>query len=267
MAFRNELEALSQRAAALETDLTDANQQLAEAREKLISEAKKDEEQATRMAELELQVNDLRAQLGLQPLTLSREKKQPSVVPLLVFIGVAVLAAIGVAVMGLMTPGDEPPRAFPLLVGGVFSLFGLPMIGLALNAFGKDRDIASWPKAKGKVQSSSVESYTGTEKDRYGYYQPYEAFAPRVSYTYVVDGKELLGSAVARVVETTTSRAHVEACVARYPAEKEVEVYYDPDDPATAYLEVRRSMGAIILLCFGLLLTAIGAGVASIFFG
>ena len=267
MTFRNELEALSQRAAALEADLADANEQLADARQKLVSEAERDEERERRLADLEGQVNDLRKKLGLQPLQLSREKKETPTWVLLLLIFVPVLLAIGVALMGLMTPeGEDLPRAFPLLVGGVFALFGLPMIGLALSAFGKDRDIARWPKAKGRVESSGVESYTCTEKDRYGYYRPHTAFTPRVSYTYTVDGNELLGSAVARVEESTTNEATVEATVERYPAGAEVMVFYDPDDPSTAYLEVRRSVGAIILLCFGLGLTAIGVGVGSIFF-
>jgi len=267
VSFRNELEALSQRAAALETDLAGATEQLAVAREKLVSEAKKDEKQARRLAELEGQVNGLRKQLGLQPLALSREKKKPSLVGPLVVIFVPVLLALGFALMGLMTPADEElPEVFPLLGGGAFALFGLPMIGLALSSFRKDRDIARWPKAKGKVDSSSVESYAGTEKDQHGYYRSYRAFTPRVSYTYTVDGVEFAGSAVARVVVSTTNDAPVKACVDRYPPGKDVMVFVDPDDPSTAYLELRRSTGAIIMFCFGLLLTTIGIGVASIFF-
>ena len=43
----------------------------------------------------------------------------------------------------------------------------------------------------------------------------------------------------------------VQRYVDAYPAQKAVEVLYDPSDPAVAYLEVHRSIGAIILLAFG----------------
>lgn len=140
-----------------------------------------------------------------------------------------------------------------LLVGGGFALVGVPMILLALRAFAKDRAITRWPRFPGVVTGSRLDSRSGTYKDNSGYNRSYTTYWPVVHYTYTVNGRELEGTKIARV-ESTTGKEKAEAQLARYPEGREVMVYCDPADASTAYLEVQRSLGGIILLGFGVVL-------------
>jgi hypothetical protein len=137
------------------------------------------------------------------------------------------------------------------ILGAVFSATGIPMVWLGLHSLGRDRAIARWPSASGIVISSSIEMSRSRGRDKQGFSYAYESYTPAVRYTYTVAGQELAGDQIARVVESTPSRAPVQACVDKYPPGKEVMVLYDPSDPKTAYLETRRSLGAMIILAFG----------------
>lgn len=275
MEYRDDRDALRQRAENLEAQLAEANEQLKEARERYAAQAQKDEEEERRVAELEAQADELRRRLGLPPGRVISKPKEESSTAMIVVLGglvvFALLVAGGVLVFVITSPGageapSPPSPVMPLVIGGVFAVFGLPLVWLALHTFRKDRDIAKWPRAPGKILSSRVASSSYTAKDRDGYSRQYTSYSPEVSFTYVVDGTEYEGSAVARSVDSTSNRASVEACVDRYARGKEIMVFYDPSDPTTSYLEVRRSIGAMILLGFGALLTAIGVLIMRLYF-
>jgi hypothetical protein len=144
------------------------------------------------------------------------------------------------------------------ILGAVFSATGLPMVWIGLHFMGRDRAIARWPCAPGVMMSSSIEMSRGQGRDKQGFSYTYESYTPVVRYTYRVAGQTLEGDRVAREVIPNTSRAPVQACIDKYPPGKEVVVRYDPSHPKTAYLEVRRSVGAVILLAFGGFWIALG---------
>lgn len=267
MTFRSDRDALLHRADSLEAQLAEANERLKLAREKLAAQEEKDEEDERRLAELAAQVDVLRGRLGLPPGRVITKPKQESSTAKFVALGSLVVLALmlagGVAVFAITSPGPGEPQpppspVMPWVLGGAFALFGLPLVGLALSTFAKDRRIARWPRAPGTVVSSRIASSTGTTRDKQGYSQEYTSYTPEVTYRYVIDGTEYEGSAVARGELSTTTRSAVEACVDRYAPGNAIEVLYDPTDPTTAYLEVRRSIGALILLGFGGLLMGIG---------
>ena len=144
------------------------------------------------------------------------------------------------------------------IIGAVFSAVGLPMVWLGLHFLGRDRAIARWPCAPGVMISSSIDWSYSQGRDPQGFSYTYKSYTPVVRYTYRVAGQVLEGDQVAREVGWTTSRDSVQACIDRYPPGKEVVVRYDPSDPKTAYLEVRRSLGAVIILAFGGFWIALG---------
>jgi hypothetical protein len=150
------------------------------------------------------------------------------------------------------------------ILGAVFSATGIPMVWLGLHFLGRDRAIARWPSAPGVVISSSIEMARGQGRDKQGFSYTYESYTPVARYTYTVGGQELEGDQIARVVESNTSRDLVQACVDKYPPGKEVMVLYDPSDPKTAYLETRRSLGAMIILAFGGFWIALGTFVLAL---
>ncbi len=273
--YRDDREATRRRAESLEDQLAEANQRLTEASARLVAQAEQDAEEERRLAEVEDEVRELRRRLGLPTeRRLASKKKSDDTVMIVMLVTLVIIGLVmvgGVLTYLVMEPsaGEAPAPSSPLaplIVGGAFALFGLPMVLGALITFRKDRDIGKWPRASGRVLSSSVESSTYTAKDSQGYYQQYTSHWPELSYTYSVGGTEYEGNAVARSHEATTNRAAVQKCVDRYAAGKEIMVMYDPDDPSTAYLEVTRSIGAVIMLAFGGMLMALGLLVASQYF-
>lgn len=143
---------------------------------------------------------------------------------------------------------------FPLIFGSVFLLTGLVPIWIASKTFAIDRAIAAWPRAPGRVTKATVSSRIASAKDKQGYERQYTVYEPVVEFTYTVDGRELQGDELARCVTPSTSMPDM----SRYPPGQDVQVYYDPSAPSTAYLEVHRSIGAVILTCFGGLFVFIG---------
>lgn len=273
--YRDDRAALVQRADNLERELAEAMQRLEAARDSLAAHAEKDEQDERRLAELEAQVGELRRRLGLPPArVITKPKEESSTAATVVLGGLVVFALMlagGVLVYFITSPGagEEPAPPSPvmlLVVGGAFAVFGLPLVWLSLSTFAKDRGIAKWPRAEGKILSSRITSSTSTSRDKDGYSRQYTTYTPEVAYFYSVDGTEYEGSTVARVDVSTSNRAAIAAWVDRYPPGQAVSVFYDPQDPTTAYLEVRRSIGAAILLGLGAVLTAIGVLLIGLFF-
>lgn len=150
------------------------------------------------------------------------------------------------------------------LLSALFAAVGLPMVWLALRAFARDRAMRDWPRAPGVITSSSVTSRVERVRDKNGLYYDSTFHDAALRYTYTVGGVTREGTKLSRE-GSPTSQAGAQRYVDAYPAQKAVEVLYDPDDPATAYLEVHTSIGAIILLAFGglwLALAALMAGLA-----
>ncbi|MBK7395536.1 MAG: DUF3592 domain-containing protein [Myxococcales bacterium] len=142
-----------------------------------------------------------------------------------------------------------------LFVPGTFALLGLTMIVLALRTFAKDRAIRGWPRVPAVVTKSFLESHRSTYDDPQGLRQSTTIYTPVVHFTYTVDGRQFEGTRLARSV-SSSERERAQARIAPYTVGAPVMVLCDPADPSTAYLEVHRSLGAIILLCFGCVLIA-----------
>jgi hypothetical protein len=266
MTYRDDREALVQRADNLEEQLAEANERLKAARQSLAVQEKKDAEDERRLAELAAQVDALRGRLGLPARVITEPKKESSTAAVVALGSMVVLGlfmAGGVLVYAITSPGagePQPPPSpvMPWVIGGAFVLFGLPLVGLALSTFAKDRRIAKWPRTQGTILVSRISSSTNTARDKDGYDRQYTSHTPEVSYSYAVEGTEYEGSVIARGGVSTSNRKVAVASIDRYPPGKAVDVLYDPTDPTTAYLEVRRSIGGVILLGCGGLLMGIG---------
>lgn len=147
-----------------------------------------------------------------------------------------------------------------LIVGVVFLVAGAPFIGLAVRTFMRNRAIARWPRAEGVVLATDLESSSHRVTDQNtGLHSYTTMYTPSVRYRYRAAGRELEGKNIARSVDgCAMSHEAAEKITSKYPPQSKVEVLYDPLDPETAYLEVRVSIGAIILLGMGVLFSAIG---------
>jgi hypothetical protein len=137
------------------------------------------------------------------------------------------------------------------IIAACLVVVGTPFVLAARRTFERDRIIATWPRAPGVITHASVTTSTGRRYEADHRVVEYTAYEPILRYTYSVAGQELHGKEILPSGAFTTGRSEAEQYMARYPVEKQVEVLYDPNRPTTAYLEVKRSTGAVILLVMG----------------
>ena len=134
---------------------------------------------------------------------------------------------------------------FLLVIGAAAAVGGVLMLSRSLKVRG-------WPTVPGKIFEKTVGSSTTTGASRPGRY-----FEPRVKYSYSVDGKtytgERIGPATAAYDENKARRIIDELPEA-------VAVYYNPRDPADAYLQPASYGLAVIALLAGAVCLLAGAG-------
>lgn len=144
------------------------------------------------------------------------------------------------------------------ILGAVFALVGAPMVWLALRAFDKGRAIAAWPKVPGVITSAGLDSWKETSKDQQGFNQTHTRFRPIIQYRYTVAGQTLEGTRLHREDDTSLDQEAAQREIDPYPVGQQVMVLHDPQDPKTAFLTVKTSLGGIILCCFGGFWIALG---------
>ncbi|HNB52339.1 MAG TPA: DUF3592 domain-containing protein [Anaerolineales bacterium] len=147
----------------------------------------------------------------------------------------------------------------------IFLLTVLPLLLtagiLAARAWQGQRKVIAarkWPRTTGRVVFSAVEETMlrqriSTSTSRYRWVK---RFVPQIVYEFQVGGKIIKGTRVyfGEVLfssDTTSSQRVVE----RYPVGSPVTVYYAPDHPEDAVLELRLGWGTRLLwgVTFGLL--------------
>ena len=105
-----------------------------------------------------------------------------------------------------------------------------------------DYETKSWPTAKGVIKSSDVHREVRTSKnEETGQESTTTYFTAMVKYEYRIKGKKYTASNVSYdyIYGIPESKYAGEATeiINRYPEDKKVTVYYNPDDPNEALLE------------------------------
>jgi hypothetical protein len=145
--------------------------------------------------------------------------------------------------------GGAIAAALFLSVGGMLLRKGNRFLRFAAAA-------AQWPSVTGKVMSSDV--VTRIERTEDG---PSNSFVPVVHYVYDADGAGREGRVIKAGLEDRGYPVEKQARehAARYPAGSAVAVRYDPQNPASAVLELGQIGGAGNLFA-GALMMLLGAG-------
>ncbi len=131
-----------------------------------------------------------------------------------------------------------------ILAGAAVLIYG---IGLVRDA----RACATWPSAEGRIVSAEAETVARDKSKR--------TYAPSVTYTFSVEGRQFNGSRVTLVPRNSINLASVQATLANYPVGGTVSVFYDPRDPANCVLstatngnEWAYAIGGVLLMGTGL---------------
>ncbi len=133
-----------------------------------------------------------------------------------------------------------------ILLGTGFSIWGWGLIADA-------RLSMHWPTSSGTVILSEVSSYDSRSDGK-----TTRMYTANVRYRYAVNGVQYHSGRVSLGDSSTSSAADKRAIAERYPVGSQVTVYYDPDQPQDALLEVGPVLITYIPLVFGLLATIAG---------
>ena len=150
----------------------------------------------------------------------------------------------------------QPGRAFrPVLAdfivpafGMIFLLVGIVIGGFEARSILHDRLVA-WQQTAGTVLSCEIKAHHGKST----------TYSPYVTYRYSVNGREYENDELSKSNMSISDRAAVVRHVARYRSGAEVQVFYNPDDPAESFLERSGISNYAMLIVFSLLFA--GAGV------
>lgn len=137
----------------------------------------------------------------------------------------------------------------------LFGAFGYWLQSWPKAELAARRRLRDWRKTTGTVTSSHLEETQGarlSQPDRL-YKVKADVYKPVISYTYLVGNKtyhssKYKNSFVARGEEWVSQDPKIAAdIVTAHPAGQTVTVTYDPDDPATAYLELDSSISRLFV--------------------
>jgi len=146
-----------------------------------------------------------------------------------------------------IAPGSLPIGA----IFGVVAGFGVTVAGLVL----KDRTDAAkrWRQVRGKVYAARVVEEVSRDVDE----RRTTMYRPEIRYEYVVDGHEYASRRLDFLDRAASWRSYAEGVIARYPIGRDVDVFYDPEDPAKSVLERDNAKGwASLLVVVGLMIIA-----------
>lgn len=183
--------------------------------------------------------------------------------------GIAMLAALGVAIYGLAAYGPDFVRAhFPRLhspaeIPVALVGFGLAVLMFFFAARKSAKQAAKWPSVRGKIVKSEVEEYQERYDDE-GRTRWRTAYRPAVEYTYALHGIEYHGNQISYGMTVSAGKGYAEKLAAKYPVGGEVDVHYNPAKPATSALEL--SGGATwFILVVALIVFALAAALLGLF--
>jgi len=132
-------------------------------------------------------------------------------------------------------------------MGAIFVLVGLLLCAVWFMLRKKAQASLQWPSSRGRVISSAVNRRQDSDGN-----QTEEAL---VVYEYLVGGATLQGK---RIAFGGSGAGGARKSVERYPAGATVDVYYDPEKPASAVLERSAGSATFVLLLVGGVFAIIG---------
>src|SRR5215471_4892700 len=105
---------------------------------------------------------------------------------------------------------------------------GLVLLMFFVSARRYSKRAANWPSVRGKIVSSDVESYL-----KWVDHRQVTFYRPAVEFAYTVHGLDYRSNQIKVGLEVSGSQDYAAKLAAKYPAESEVDVHYDPANPST----------------------------------
>ncbi|MCU4155602.1 DUF3592 domain-containing protein [Carboxylicivirga sp. A043] len=97
-----------------------------------------------------------------------------------------------------------------------------------------------WPVVSGEITYANIKTSRSSEGNT--------MYSPDIRYTYTVSGKDYTGKQISLMDGSTSVQSSVKKKVKAYPVGASVEVYYDPELPASSVLQPGKSFWINLLL-------------------
>ena len=123
---------------------------------------------------------------------------------------------------------------------GIFFLAGLAILFTGFRTYQRSKQAANWTTVTGMVTTSKVINPMGNERKQYA----------RIEYEYSVLGTSYVSNKINFAQLSgfnDTALGTAEEKVKKFPAGRSVTVYYDPQEPQRAVLEIGGNSGLLIL--------------------
>jgi hypothetical protein len=137
----------------------------------------------------------------------------------------------------------------PLCFGGFFFLAGTILLFFTIRARKKSTASLAWPSTAGTIVSSTVRRNSSTDEDGHTNF----SFSPIVEYDYSVNGQAYKGKKIHYGITPSQDNATAQKEADRFPAGRQVTVFFNPEKPNEAVLEqkeVKSKVGLILGIVF-----------------
>jgi preprotein translocase subunit SecG len=134
---------------------------------------------------------------------------------------------------------------FGKILTGLFVLIGIGLSIKGVFVYNEDKDSETWPQAPGIIIHSSL----GEEENEKGEI----SYFADIKFQYSVDSVTYTNDRLSYWRILGSDPKIFEPKLLKYPLNKKVIVYYNPENPEQGYLEPGVSFGSFIYLIFGFL--------------
>ena len=145
--------------------------------------------------------------------------------------------------------------------GIIFLAIGLGIMIWGTKVLSNARASADWPATPGVITASSVERSQSSSSSSSSSSRP--TYSANISYSYSVEGSNYTSGTVSFGQYGSSDSDHAREIVSRYPVNKEVDVFYNPEKPETSVLEPGVTWSSYLILGMGAIFAF--AGLTSFF--
>jgi len=135
----------------------------------------------------------------------------------------------------------------------IFAIIGAGIAVYGIGEVRKAKATMNWPSTQARIIRSEIVRHPASDigkPDTYG---------PEIGYEYVIDGRKLTGNNIAfGVTGASSDHGFAEEYVAKFPAGKGVNVFFDPTNPQDSVLERGASGKTYFPLGLGLIFVIMG---------
>ncbi len=143
------------------------------------------------------------------------------------------------------------------LFGIIFSLVALIFISIgAALAWNQHHKITSYLPVTATVLSKTIESHTSTDSDGH----TSTTYKPIVMYEYEVNGMKYKCGTV-QPIDMSSGHGWAQEIINKFTKGQKVEVFYDPEDPNSAFILKEYSFFPYVFILFPMIFLSIGLGV------